>query len=92
MTEEEAQQIRQLIREETNRIAEIQAADEVRIGRLEETAKTLLSISQNLVQLAQRHDERMDSLVRTVERFVQARGSNGDGNRTGGLSRRVRRV
>lgn len=80
MTEAEAQQIRQLIREETDKLAEIQAADEVRIGRLEETAQTLLSITQNLVRLAQRHDERMDSLVRTIERFVQARGSNGTGD------------
>lgn len=84
MTEEEAQRIKQLLRGEARGLADAQAADSLRIGRLEETAKTLLAITQNLVLLAQRHDERMDNLVRTVERYVQARGSNGTDN--GGIS------
>lgn len=86
MSNEEAQAIRQLIREELSGLADIQAADGVRIMRLEETAQTLLSITQNLVQLAQSHDERMDALTitverlsNTVERYITARGNNGSG-------------
>lgn len=79
MSEEEAQRIRQLIREEWAQVVSIQAADGVRITRLEETAQTLLAITQQLVALQVRHDERMDNLVRVVERYVLARGSNGSG-------------
>ncbi len=79
MSEEESQRIRQLIREELAEVASIQAADGVRITRLEETAQTLLAITQQLITLQVRHDERMDNLVRTVERYVLARGSNGSG-------------
>lgn len=77
MSEEEAQRIRRFIREELAQIGSIQAADGVRITRLEETAQTLLAITQQLVALQVRHDERMDNLVHTVERYVLARGSNG---------------
>jgi hypothetical protein len=84
MSEEEAKLIRQLIREELSGLVDIQAADGVRITRLEETAQTLLSITQNLVTLAQSHDERMDALTvtverlsNTVERYITARGNNG---------------
>ena len=55
-------------------------ADEVRIGRLEETVKTLAQVSANLVTLAQSHDERLDNFVRTVERYIRARGPNGHEN------------
>jgi hypothetical protein len=86
MSEEEAQLIRQLIREELSGLVDIQAADGVRITRTEETAQTLLSITQNLVTLAQSHDERMDALTvtverlsNTVERYITARGNNGSG-------------
>jgi predicted membrane-bound mannosyltransferase len=84
MSEEEAQTIRQLIREELSGLVDIQAADGVRITRTEETAQTLLAITQNLVTLAQSHDERMDALTatverlsNTVERYITARGNNG---------------
>jgi len=76
MSEEEAQRIRQFIHEELAQVVSIQAADGVRITRLEETAQTLLAITQQLVALQVRHDERMDNLVRTVERYVLARSSN----------------
>jgi len=93
MSNEEAQAIRQLIREELSGLARIQAADGVRITRVEETAQTLLSITQNLVQLAQSHDERLEALTvqqnaltltverlsNTVERYITARGNNGRG-------------
>ncbi len=79
MREEEAQRIRQLIREELAQVVSIQAADGVRMTRLEETAQTLLAITQQLVALQARHDERMDNLVRVVERYAMARGSNGSG-------------
>lgn len=86
MSEEEAKLIRQLIREELSSLVDIQAADGVRITRVEETAQTLLSITQNLVTLAQSHDERMEELTltvarlsNTVERYITARGNNGSG-------------
>jgi hypothetical protein len=86
MSEEEAKLIRQLIREELSGLVDIQAADGVRITRVEETAQTLLAITQNLVTLAQSHDERMDALTvtverlsNTVERYITARGNNGSG-------------
>lgn len=79
MREEEAQRIRQLIREELAQVLSIQAADGVRMTRLEETAQTLLAITQQLVALQARHDERMDNLVRVVERYAMACGSNGSG-------------
>lgn len=86
MSEEEAKLIRQLIREELSGLVDIQAADGVRITRVEETAQTLLSITQNLVTLAQSHDERMEKLTltvarlsNTVERYITARGNNGSG-------------
>ncbi len=79
MSEEEVQRIRQLIREELAKVVSIQAADGIRITRLEETAQTLLAITQQLVALQVLHDERMDNLVRAVERYVLARGSNGSG-------------
>ncbi len=79
MSEEEAQRIRQFIHGELAQVVSIQAADGIRITRLEETAQTLLAITQQLVTLQVRHDERMDNLVRAVERYVLARGSNGSG-------------
>jgi hypothetical protein len=86
MTEEEAQLIRRLIREELSELVDIQAADSVRITRVEETAQTLLAISKNLVTLAQSHDERIEALTvtvarlsNTVERYITARGNNGSG-------------
>jgi hypothetical protein len=86
MSEEEAQTIRQLIREELSGLVDIQAADGVRITRVEETAQTLLSITQNLVTLVHSHDERMDALTvtverlsNTVERYITARGNLGSG-------------
>ncbi len=86
MSEEEAKLIRQLIREELSGLVDIQAADGVRITRTEETAQTLLSITQNLVTLVHSHDERMDALTvtvarlsNTVERYITARGNNGSG-------------
>lgn len=94
MSEEEAKLIRQLIREELSGLVDIQAADGVRITRVEETAQTLLSITQNLVTLAQSHDERLEALTvqqnaltvtverlsNTVERYITARGNNGSGS------------
>jgi hypothetical protein len=65
MSDEEAKLIRQLIREELSGLVDIQAADGVRITRTEETAQTLLSITQNLVTLVHSHDERMDALTVT---------------------------
>jgi hypothetical protein len=86
MSDEEAQTIRQLIREELSALVDIQAADGVRITRVEETAQTLLAITQNLVTLVQSHDDRMDALTvtverlsNTVERYIAARGNNGSG-------------
>jgi hypothetical protein len=86
MSDEEAKLIRQLIREELSGLVDIQAADGVRITRTEETAQTLLSITQNLVTLVHSHDERMDALTvtverlsNTVERYITARGNNGSG-------------
>jgi hypothetical protein len=86
MSEEEAQTIRQLIREELSGLVDIQAADGVRITRVEETAQTLLSITQNLVTLAQSHDARLEALTvtverlsNTVERYITARGNLGSG-------------
>ncbi len=93
MSEEEAQMIRRLIREELSGLVDAQAADGVRVTRLEETAQTLLGISQNLVTLAESHDERLKSLTanvaglsgtvdrlsNTVERYITARGNNGSG-------------
>lgn len=87
MTEEQEHRTRQLIRESLAELADIQAADGIRVTRLEETAQTLLAITQNLVTLAQhnearmdRHDARMDKLVETIEQYVKGRGSNGTGN------------
>ncbi len=93
MSDEEAQAIRQLIREELSGLVDIQAADGVRITRTEETAQTLLAITQNLVTLAQSHDARLEALAmqqtvlastverlsNTVERYITARGNNGSG-------------
>jgi hypothetical protein len=86
MSDEEAKLIRQLIREELSGLVDIQAADGVRITRSEETAQTLLAITQNLVTLVHSHDERMDALTvtverlsNTVERYITARGNNGSG-------------
>jgi hypothetical protein len=86
MSEEEAQTIRQLIREELSGLVDIQAADGVRITRVEETAQTLLAITQNLVTLAQSHDARLEALAvtverlsNTVERYITARGNLGSG-------------
>ncbi len=58
MTDEEAQLIRRLIREELSELFDIQATNNVRITRIEETAQTLLAIT-NIVTLAQSHDERI---------------------------------
>lgn len=94
MTEEQEHRTRQLIRESLAELTDIQAADGIRVTRLEETAQTLLAITQNLVTLAQhnearmdrqdarmdRQDARMDKLVETIEQYVKGRGSNGTGN------------
>jgi hypothetical protein len=89
VSEEEVEQLKQLIRAELAGINTVREADAMRITRLEETAKTLLGISQNLVTLAQSHDERadrlderVDKLAATIERYVTGgRGTNGTGKK-----------
>lgn len=90
MTPEETEQLKQLIRAEIAGLNTVREADAMRITRLEETAKTLLAISQNLITLAQNHDERadrlderVDKLAASVERYVTGRGTNGTGKKGG---------
>ena len=93
MTNEEIERTMQFILEQQastsaklDRMADIQAADAVRIGRLEDVVTTLTTTVQNLVSVVQTQSERMDSsddrvnrLAETVDRYIKARGDGGNG-------------
>jgi membrane protein involved in colicin uptake len=59
--------------------AKNKAESDARMKHLEATLTTVVETVQILVALAQTHEERMDSFVKTIERYVQARGNNGSG-------------
>ena len=71
-----------------NKMVDIQAADAVRVGRLEDVVTTLTKTVGVLASVVESQSERMDSsdarvdrLAETVDRYIKARsnGSNGAG-------------
>ncbi len=77
------------ITDKLNKMVDIQAADAVRVGRLEDVVATLTKTVGVLASVVQAQSERMDSsdarldrLAETVDRYIKARGNGSNG--TGG--------
>ena len=69
------------------KLVDIQAADAVRVGRLEGVVTTLTKTVEVLASVVQVQSERMDSsdarldrLTDTVDRYIKARGNGGNGS------------
>lgn len=81
-TRQLAEQARQAARDRAESdalAAKNKAESDARMKHLEATLTTVVETVQILVALAQTHEERMDSFVQTIERYMQARGNNGSG-------------
>ncbi len=70
-----AERLTQLAEQEARNKADAAA----RFALLEQTVTTVVKTVQALVAVVESHEERMDNFVRTIERYVQARGNNGSG-------------
>jgi len=69
------------------KLVDIQAADAVRVGRLEGVVTTLTKTVEVLASVVQVQSERMDSsdarldrLTDTVDRYIKARGNGSNGS------------
>ncbi len=80
MTSEEMQQTMEFLLQQNAESARQHAEARARLTDLETNAITVLETVRLLVGVVQAQGERMDSFVKTIERYVQARGSNGTGS------------